>query len=146
MCRISIAGLIVLPLTFVVWSLSAAAAAADSHSVWDGVYSKAQAARGKTTFGEECARCHGDNLMGGEGGSPELVGDTFVQRWSGKTVGDLFEIARTTMPTDSPGSLNRQQYADIIAYILSANSFPAGAKDMPSDTAPLKEVQITAKK
>lgn len=143
MCRVSIAGLIVLPLTFAVWSLFAGA---DSHSVWDGVYSKAQATRGKTTYGEECARCHGDNLTGGEGGAPELVGDTFVQRWSGKTVGDLFEIARTTMPTDSPGSLSREKYADIIAYILSANSFPAGAKDMPSDTAPLKQVQITAKK
>lgn len=143
MYRVSIAGLIVLPFTFVVWSLSAAA---DSHSVWDGVYSKAQSARGKTTFGEECARCHGENLMGGEGGAPELVGDTFVQRWSGKTVGDLFEVARTTMPTDSPGSLSPQQYTDITAFILSANSFPAGDKDMPGDTTPLKQIQITAKK
>jgi mono/diheme cytochrome c family protein len=136
-------GLILLPLTLVAWSFSAAA---DSHSVWDGVYTKAQATRGQTAFGEECARCHGENLMGGEGGSPELVGDTFVQRWSGKTVGDLFELARTTMPTDSPGSLSRQQYADIVSYILSYNSFPAGDKEMPSDTAPLKQIQITAKK
>jgi S-disulfanyl-L-cysteine oxidoreductase SoxD len=141
MCRVSLLGLILLPLAFVSWSFSA-----DSHSVWDGIYSKAQATRGQKTYGEECARCHAENLMGGEGGSPELVGDSFLQRWNGKTVGDLFEFAQTTMPTDSPGSLSRQQYADIIAYILSVNSFPAGQSDMPSDTAPLKQIQIQAKK
>ena len=142
MRRVSMAGLVLLPLTFAAWSFSAA----DSHTVWDGVYSKAQATRGQNTYGEECARCHAENLMGGEGGSPELVGDSFLQKWNGKTVGDMFELARTTMPTDSPGSLNRQQYADIIAYILSANSFPAGDKEMPSDTAPLKQIQIQPKK
>lgn len=142
MSRVKKIGLIALPLAFASWSLWAA----DSHTVWDGVYSKAQAGRGQTAYGEECARCHAENLMGGEGGSPELVGDAFVQRWSGKSVGDLFDLASGTMPPDAPGSLTRQQYADIVAFILSSNSFPAGEKDMPSDKAALKQIQIQAKK
>src|SRR5215216_2680180 len=103
--------------------------AAESRSVWDGVSTKAQLTRGHKVYREECLRCHSENLLGGED-SPALVGDEFVEKWEGKTVGDLFERTRKTMPTDGPGNLSRQQYADVIAYILSANKFPVGQKDL----------------
>src|SRR4051812_34168550 len=83
-------------------------------SVWDGVYTTAQAQRGKALSGEECARCHSESLGGGEA-APALAGDAFVERW--QNAGELFEKIRSTMPTDSPGRLGRQEYADILAYI-----------------------------
>jgi len=121
-------------------SLSAA-----SRSVWDGVYTKAQAARGQSLYSEECAKCHGQNLAGGDG-SPELVGPDFVGRWSGKSVGDLYQIIRKTMPTDDPGHLSTRQYAALAAYLLNMNDFPAGEKDLDPDPAALNDIRIEKKK
>jgi len=119
--------------------------AAESRSIWDGVYSKAQLARGQKVYREECLRCHSENLLGGED-SPQLVGDEFLEKWYGKTVGDLFERTRKTMPTDGPGNLSRQAYADVTAYLLSANKFPTGQKDLETDLVKLREIRIEAKK
>ena len=78
--------------------------AAGSRSVWDGVYTKVQANRGQTAYREECFKCHGENLSGGDAGPP-LAGDEFLRKWNGKTAGDLFGVIRKTMPSDDPGSL-----------------------------------------
>ena len=112
-------------------------------SVWDGVYTTVQAGRGKLLSGEECARCHSESLGGGEA-APALAGEAFVARW--QNAGELFEKIRTTMPTDSPGRLGRQEYIDILAYILSVNKFPAGAKELPKETAELNSIRIEDKK
>ena len=118
--------------------------AAVGRSVWDGVYTKEQAARGQTEYLQECARCHGQNLGGGEV-APALAGDEFLQKWDGKSVGELLEHSMSTMPTDDPGSLAHRQYADVTAYILSANEFPAGPKDLDSSPDKLQDVAISAK-
>ena len=132
--------ILLIALAVVSWEL-----AAQSRSVWDGVFSKAQLARGHKVYREECLRCHSENLLGGED-SPALVGEEFLEKWNGKTVGDLFERTRKTMPTDGPGNLSRQQYADVTAYLLNANKFPEGQKDIETDVARMKEIRIEAKK
>jgi S-disulfanyl-L-cysteine oxidoreductase SoxD len=119
--------------------------AAGSRSVWDGVYTKEQAARGKTTYSEECAKCHADNLMGGES-APGLVGKDFRENWYGRSVGDMLDIMIKTMPSEDPGTLSRRQYADLAAYILSANEFPAGPKELDSSPPALKDIRIENKK
>lgn len=120
-------------------------AAGVTRSVWDGVYTREQANRGRTTYREECLKCHGENLGGGEGG-PLLAGEEFRQKWNGKTAGDLFGAVRKTMPSDDPGSLSSREYADLVAYILSVNEFPAGAKELERDAAALDEIRIEAKR
>ena len=77
--------------------------------------------------------------------SKALTGAEFLDRWKGLTVGDLFENIRTTMPPppDRPGKLTPQQTADVIAYMLKANNFPAAADtELPSDLAQLKQILI----
>jgi quinoprotein glucose dehydrogenase len=128
----------------VAFALAASWVLAATGTIWDGVYTKEQAAKGQATYGEECARCHAENLSGGEG-NPELVGDTFLQRWDGKTAADLFGIIRT-MPLDAPGSLTRQQYANLMAFILSFNNVPAGSSELKPDENQLKQVLIVAKR
>src|ERR1017187_4386781 len=123
----------------------AAAAVAASRSVWDGVYSREQAGRGQTAYNSRCARCHGDALLGGEN-SPALVDQDFLETWTGKSVGSLVELIRTTMPSDGPGKLSRQQSTDIAAYLLSANNFPPGNSDLATDADALNEILIQAKK
>lgn len=114
-------------------------------SVWDGVYSDAQAQRGDGDYHKLCASCHGDDLLG-QGQTPPLTGDDFKSNWNGQTVDDLFEEVQTSMPADHPGSLTREQNADIIAFVLKTNQFPAGKSDLPSDGAALKQIKFEAAK
>ena len=98
-------------------------------SVLDGVYTEVQAARGAESFAQNCAVCHGASL-GGVAEAPALAGAQFVSDFNGLTVGDLFERMRTTMPLNNPGVLNRDQYADILAFILKSNGYPVGEREL----------------
>jgi mono/diheme cytochrome c family protein len=121
------------------------ALAGAAQSVWDGVYSEEQAKRGQPLYSRYCSSCHGEQLTGGED-SPPLTGGAFIANWNGLTVGDLFERIRVSMPQDHPGRLTRQQNADILAYVLSANQFPAGKTDLPAETERLKQIRFEAAK
>ena len=114
-------------------------------TVWDGVYSKEQAERGAPLFKQHCASCHGETLEGIEM-APALAGGEFIDKWAGQTMGDLFERIRATMPNDKPGRLSRAVNADITAYMLSFNKFPAGGTELSSDTEALKQIRIDAQK
>ena len=100
------------------------------YSAADGMYTEEQRARGEEVYTNSCAACHGATLIGGALMSgeepPALVGDEFMRSWNGRTVGDLFEIVARSMPQDDAGSLAPRAYADVIAYIMSKNDFPAG--------------------
>jgi mono/diheme cytochrome c family protein len=107
-------------------------------SVWDGVFSTAQADRGRNLFSEHCASCHGGRLEGGEG--PSLVGDKFWSDWKESTVGALLSYVSKNMPFDGDGgtpagSLPANTYSDIVAHILNSNGFPSGTTDLSATTA-----------
>lgn len=119
--------------------------ASTSRSVWDGVYTEEQAKRGEEFYRKECASCHGDTLVGGGGASP-LTGGTFLSNWNSLTVGDLFDRIRKTMPQGSPGKLTKQQDADILAYLLSFNKFPAGKTELQKQVEFLREIRFEATK
>ena len=114
-----------------------------SRSLWDGVYTQEQAKRGEEAYREGCARCHGADLMSGDAVRP-LAGTEFLSTWNAKTLGDLFDRIRTTMPADKPGTLNRQQISDIVAYILSTNKFPAGKTEVETQSDLLKQIRFDA--
>jgi len=69
-----------------------------------------------------------------------------MSNWTGLTVGELFERIRITMPADKPGKLSREVNADILAYMLEANRFPAGTLELPRATELLKQIKIEASK
>ena len=94
-----------------------------SGSIWNGVYTSAQAKRGAAAYQQSCAACHLPSLVG-NGVAPALRGGQFLAHFSGLTVGDLFDRIRSTMPLSAPGSLSRSSYVDILAYLLQANDFP----------------------
>jgi mono/diheme cytochrome c family protein len=114
-------------------------------SVWEGVYTQDQASRGLAFYNKECAPCHGQSLSGGEA-APPLSGGAFTANWNGLTVGDLFERIRVSMPEGRPGTLSRQQNADILAYILSGNQFPPGKGELVKETEVLRQIKFEAVK
>jgi S-disulfanyl-L-cysteine oxidoreductase SoxD len=118
--------------------------AQSARSVWDGVYSSDQAARGAALYSSRCASCHGTALTGGES-APPLAGGEFLSNWYGLTAGDLFDRIRISMPADRPGSLKRDEVSDILAFVLSMNQFPAGKTDLERETETLKQIRIEPK-
>jgi len=122
-------------------SVWAAGVAAQQRTVKEGVHSEEQAKRGEVVYAETCANCHGEHLEGIDM-SPALVGSTFSSNWNTLTVGDLFDRIRTTMPMDRPGAISPQQNADVIAYMLKANEYPAGTTELPNTVTPLKTITI----
>src|SRR5688572_16255401 len=119
--------------TFLIGSLFATQAPeTKSRTVWDGVYTEAQAARGKMVYENQCAICHGNDLAGTS--AQALKGDTaFVEKWREDSVNSLFTRIRTAMPARAPGSLSDQNYLDVVSYLLQANSYPAGNEELRKD-------------
>ncbi len=120
-------------------NLATAQTSAPRRTVWDGVYTEAQAARGLTAFSQNCASCH---VLATEGKSP-LVGEPFWASFAQRTVGDLLEYVSANMPNGKPGSLDESTYRDIVAVMLKSNDFPAGPAQPGRDN--IAEVQIVPK-
>ena len=111
-------------------------------SVWEGVYTEAQAKSGQALFTTKCVECHGEDLAGREQ-APPLAGPQFTERWNKTSLKKLIETIEQ-MPPDSPKVLTSKQYTDILAYLLSASEFPAGKTALPDDRLVLSDIQILA--
>ena len=116
-----------------------------ARSVWDGVYTAAQADRGKAQYLENCARCHGQSLDGSDE-VPPLQGAHFTANWDGQTVSDLVHRIYTTMPMDNPGHLNIATATDLVAFLLASNQMPAGGAELPGDPPGQSQIRINTNK
>jgi mono/diheme cytochrome c family protein len=121
--------------------------AGPSRTVWDGVFTQAQAERGRTEYDVWCASCHQSDLSGGV-----LVGDDeaptlrsvekLIER---RDLDNVFTFIKNGMPRDEPASLMDQTYLDILTYLLQENGFPAGKTELKADAAALKAIAIVRK-
>jgi mono/diheme cytochrome c family protein len=98
-----------------------------------------------TKAGCNSGACHGAALNG-TGEAPALVGGEFVSHWDTMTLGDLYDRVRTTMPQNDPQSLTREDYADVLAFLLKNNGFPAGGQPLDRRSEVLATIGITAEK
>src|SRR5258706_2828763 len=67
--------------------------ATSNKSIWDGVYSEAQAQRGSVAYRAACSSCHRGDLSGQNG---VLTGTTFMNRWREDNLNSLFTNINTT--------------------------------------------------
>ena len=120
---------------------------AQTRTVWDGVYSEAQARRGQELYVEICGFCHRDALTGGgsAAGAPTLRGPFFTTQWHGRPLVDLFVRVGTTMPQHNPDSLLPQVVIDIISFLLRENKMPPGQTELPPLLDPLREIVFTSR-
>ena len=107
-------------------------------STTSGVYTDEQATRGRDTYQMQCKSCH----------TPAShTGATFASWWDRKPLSELFEFVTTRMPKNEPGSLQPDEYADVVAYLLKLNDMPSGSEELPADSVALKKIRIdTAKR
>ena len=99
---------------------------AATKTLWDGLYTNEQAARGDAVFSNTCTNCH---TLDAQGNRP-LSGKKFWDSYTQKTVGDLFDFIQKNMPNGNPGSLSEKTYADLVALILKSNGIPAGTTEL----------------
>ena len=111
--------------------------------IWEGVYSAEQASRGQQIYMDACAECHREDLTG-QDMSPSLVGIGFSFKWQGKNLRELYASMRYGMPQSAPGSLSDSAYADLTAFLLSRNGFPAGSGELIANEAMLATIEITS--
>ena len=121
--------------------------AAPAVSAWDGVFTEAQAARGRQIYFGACGLCHGRRLNGAPDdpdmvSTPPLARARFLRVWEGRSLAVLLAYTRLTMPEDNPGSLTDEEYVDVVAYMLSMSRMPAGDGELPPDARGLAEIVI----
>lgn len=132
-------GLLVAATTMVATVMSAQTPA---RTTADGVYAAEQARRGGALYVAQCASCHGVDLRGGQGDGelvPALKRDNLL---TGGDLGRFFGRVKASMPRESPGSLSDAAYADIVAYLMQQNGFPAGAEELPNSHTELSAIRI----
>ncbi len=90
----------------------------------DGIYTAAQAERGNEVYVRVCSECHHEE---------DFNESAFRSRWEDKSVFQLWYWIHDRMPYGAPSSLTRQQYTDVLAFILSLNGLPAGSEELGAD-------------
>ena len=138
--RIAVTVLSVALATGIFWPL---AAQNPPPSIWDGVYTAAQAERGRIVHVNHCSECHHEDLSGGEG--PALAGNSFMVKWETHSIERLFHKIRDTMPSVGNDEVSESQKLDSVAYILQQNGFPAGNTELTSTAATLGLLRIVPK-
>jgi mono/diheme cytochrome c family protein len=113
--------------------LAQSPAPAAGRSTMSGVYTFAQANRGKNVYAGMCRSCH----------TPAShTGETFATWWGGRHLSDLFTYVSQTMPKNAPATLSKEEYADVVAYLLRMNGFPTGGNELPADSVALTKIRI----
>ena len=113
-------------------------------TTFDGVFTEAQAERGKQNFlTGRCGGCHKLDLTGNRG--PMLKGDDFLAHWDNGSVATLFDKIRETMPPNAPNESTDDAKIDIVAYLLQQNNFPAGKAELRADTESLGIIDLVRK-
>jgi mono/diheme cytochrome c family protein len=130
-------------LVFLVLSLSFTVLAQDPPAVWAGVYTAAQAERGRTVVQNHCSECHHDDLSGGEG--PALAGPIFMLKWETHSVERLFHKIRDTMPSRGSTEVSEKEKLDTVAYILQQNGFPPGDTELTDASPAFASIRLLPK-
>jgi len=118
-------------------------ARANERTTWDSVFTLVQAERGQAAYAKECARCHAAGLEGADA-APALAGSAFQGAWNGQILEELHARIHTAMPTDTPGVYSKQLVTDVVAHLLRANGFPAGAQELTHENGALLGIRFVA--
>lgn len=98
-----------------------------------GVYTTAQAQRGRQVFGRICSECHE---------TADWTDPAFLERWEEASIFRLWYWIYERMPHGDPGSLSREQVTDALTYILQLNGLPPGPNELGTDDDSLDDYWI----
>lgn len=99
-----------------------------------GIFTNAQASRGEQTYMNICVSCHPKGTY---------TAPAFREKWNGYALSELYGLVSMSMPKMEPGTLEPEEYAQVIAYILKINGAPAGKAELPPDVKALRRIRIS---
>ena len=109
------------------FSLTGSAGSCDPST--EGVYSAAQAARGRQIYEAQCAECHGQSMEGTSG--PPLVGENFLSNWSARPLASSRrQGSKDDAVQSTRDAVRGRSRPTSSAYILQAGTFPAGQAEL----------------
>ena len=118
--------------------LGGESAPAVPNSIGSAPYTQQQVAHGRQVYAAACAICHGANLQGTS--APALTGPGFGR--SHLNGSQLRGVVTQSMPLTAPGSLKPEEYAAVIAFVLSYDCVPpAGGGQQPFPTTDMPALQ-----
>lgn len=114
-------------------SIARPGVAGDSLTTLSGVFTAAQASKGREVYLLACVSCH----------SPaDHTGGGFWQDLLGKTVASFFSYLRNNMPQDNAGSISQDDYVNVTAYMLGLNGMPVGERALTADSVSQAKIRI----
>jgi len=102
----------------------------------DGIFTAEQAAQGRDLYLGLCQSCHT---------AISHTGAPFKEHWVGKPLSDLMTYILTLMPKSAPGTLEPDDAAMLLAYILKLNGMPAGSTTLSAEIPQLRQIKIELK-
>jgi mono/diheme cytochrome c family protein len=111
-------------------------------TIWSGVYSSAEAERGKQAYRQLCSRCHGADMKGGLT-EPGLIGAKFFDRWHDLRLGDVVAYIQAAMPREHEFFVSADSAREIVSLMLQESGVPAGAKPMSADLNVQHSILVT---
>jgi len=128
-----VAGMIGATLSLATAAPLAAQPSVAKRSTMSGVYTAAQANKGKQVFAGSCSGCHT---------VASHSGDVFWAKWMGRPLADFFNYVSGLMPKSAPATLTEDEYVWVTAYVLRLNGMPPGTKELEAEPAMLKAIRI----
>jgi len=114
----------------------AAKTTVNPNSTLSGVYTNAQATRGRYVYLGSCKACHT---------AESHTGAVFAQWWKGKQLSELYQFILERMPKNDPGTLAEEDVADVVAFLLKLNQMPVGKNEIYPSVDSLKKFRIDLK-
>jgi alcohol dehydrogenase (cytochrome c) len=108
-------------------------ATATAQSGEAGLFTEAQAQAGRAVYEQNCAGCHQSDLSGMNEALP-LRGSSFLGAWRNRTVAELHDFTRGSMPKGAPDSLSPEAYVQAVAYLLQQNGARPGAQPLTANS------------
>jgi alcohol dehydrogenase (cytochrome c) len=97
----------------------------------DGIFSSQQVKSGKRLYKKYCKSCHEGDYFG-----PVLLA------WQGEQLSSFFDVMTAAMPENDPGSLEQEQYTDLLAFILKISGYPQDTRSLDPGTAEFAGIVI----
>ena len=101
----------------------------------DRIYSRQQAKMGESLYKDNCLICHDKKYF-----------RPVFRAWEDQSLHTFYLVMSSSMPESNPGSLSRQEYIDILAYMLSLNRYSSGKEALLPSTEILSNITISARK
>jgi S-disulfanyl-L-cysteine oxidoreductase SoxD len=107
-------------------------------TIYDGVFTAEQVETGQRLYVDECRACHGPAAGGST--CPNLIGTVINEKYAGVPLSAYYTVMQTLMPKGRPGSLQDQEYADIMAFLLKMHGAKPGEHRLTPDEALLDNI------